>query len=91
MAAFHLEMENNLVTKARLAFGGVAAIPIRALETEKTLIGQPWNRATFDKAKKVLALEFQPISDARASASYRARIIPNLLEKFWLENAGVNA
>lgn len=91
MAAFHVEMENDTITKARLAFGGVAATPIRALETEKTLIGQVWNRVTLEKAKKVLALEFQPISDARASASYRARIIPNLLEKFWLENAGVNA
>ncbi len=91
MAAFHLETENNLVTKARLAFGGVAVTPIRALETERTLIGQAWNHATVESAKKVLALEFKPISDARASASYRARIIPNLLEKFWLENAGVNA
>jgi xanthine dehydrogenase small subunit len=91
MAAFHLEIENDVVTKARLAFGGVAATPIRALETEQTLIGQVWNRASLEKAKKVLALEFQPISDARASASYRARIIVNLLEKFWLENAGVNA
>jgi xanthine dehydrogenase small subunit len=93
MAAFHLELENDNIIKARLAFGGVAAIPIRALETEKTLFGQPWNRVTLERAKKVLALEFQPISDARASASYRARIIPNLLEKFWLENEneGVNA
>ncbi len=91
MAAFHLEVENNVVTKARLAFGGVASTPIRALETEQILIGQVWNRVTLEKAKKVLALEFQPISDARASASYRARIIVNLLEKFWLENAGVNA
>jgi xanthine dehydrogenase small subunit len=91
MAAFHLELENDNITNARLAFGGVAAIPIRALETEQALIGQPWNRATIEAAKKVLVLEFQPISDARASASYRARIIPNLLEKFWLKNAGVNA
>jgi xanthine dehydrogenase small subunit len=91
MAAFHLELENNLVTKARLAFGGVAATPIRALETEKMLIGQIWNHATIQAAKKVLALEFQPITDARASASYRVKVIPNLLEKFWLENAGVNA
>ncbi len=91
MAAFHLEIENNLVTKARLAFGGVAATPIRALETAKILIGQTWNHATVERAKKVLALEFQPISDARASASYRAKIIVNLLEKFWLENAEVHA
>jgi xanthine dehydrogenase small subunit len=69
----------------------VAATPVRALETEKILVGQVWNRTTLERAKKVLELEFQPITDARASASYRSRIIPNLLEKFWLENAEVNA
>ncbi len=86
MAAFHLELLDKTIIKARLAFGGVAATPVRALETEKKLEGQVWNESTFEKAKKVLALEFKPISDARASAGYRARIIPNLLEKFWLEN-----
>ena len=91
MAAFHLELENGIISKARLGFGGVAATPVRALETEKMLIGQIWNRTTLEKAKKVLSLEFKPISDFRASASYRSRIIPNLLEKFWLENAEVNA
>ena len=91
MAAFHLELQDNTIIKARLAFGGVAATPVRALETEKMLIGQVWNRITLEQAKKILSLEFQPITDARASASYRSRIIPNLLEKFWLENAGVNA
>jgi xanthine dehydrogenase small subunit len=90
MAAFYLEFENNTISKARLAFGGVAATPARALETEKTLIGQTWSDTTVERAKKVLALEFKPITDARASADYRARIIPNLLEKFWLENSGVN-
>jgi xanthine dehydrogenase small subunit len=91
MAAFHLELDDDTIIRARLAFGGVAATPVRALETEKILEGNRWNRATLERAKKLLALEFKPISDARASAEYRLRIIPNLLEKFWLENAEVMA
>jgi xanthine dehydrogenase iron-sulfur cluster and FAD-binding subunit A len=91
MAAFHLELLDSTITKARLAFGGVAVTPVRALETEKILTGKIWNQSTLEQAKKVLSLEFKPITDARASASYRARIIPNLLEKFWLENSEVKA
>jgi xanthine dehydrogenase iron-sulfur cluster and FAD-binding subunit A len=91
MAAFYLELLNSTITKARLAFGGVAVTPVRALETEKILTGKIWNQATLEQAKKVLSLEFKPITDARASASYRSRIIPNLLEKFWLENSEVKA
>jgi xanthine dehydrogenase small subunit len=89
MAAFHLELEGNIVKTARLAYGGVAAIPTRAYATETELIGQPWTRATLERAKTALALEFKPISDARASASYRQKIIVNLLEKFWLDTAVV--
>ena len=86
MAAFALHQNGDTITRARLAFGGVAATPARARQTEATLEGQPWNRATLERAKAVLATEFQPISDFRASKAYRERIIVNLLEKFWLEH-----
>jgi xanthine dehydrogenase small subunit len=32
-----------------------------------------------------LRSEFQPISDMRASASYRREVLGNLLERFWHE------
>jgi xanthine dehydrogenase small subunit len=85
MAAFHCELNNGLIETVRLAYGGVAAIPTRAYNTEAELIGQPWTRATLERAKSALSLEFKPISDARASAAYRQKIIVNLLEKFWLD------
>ena len=73
--------------KARLAYGGVAAIPARAVQTETFLEGNMWNRYTLEGAKKVLEGEFTPLSDFRASKEYRSRIVVNLLEKFFLEKS----
>ncbi len=89
MAAFHIEFEGDIIKTVRLAYGGVAAIPTRAFSAEAELIGQPWTRTKLERAKSALALEFKPISDARASAAYRQKIIVNLLEKFWLDTANI--
>jgi xanthine dehydrogenase molybdopterin binding subunit/xanthine dehydrogenase small subunit len=85
-AAFHVETDKkNFVTEARLAFGGVAATPARALKTEKFLVGKVWSEETIQGACAVLSKEFKPISDARGSADYRAALIVSLLEKFYRE------
>jgi xanthine dehydrogenase small subunit len=87
MAAFVVHIgEDNRVLRARLAYGGVAATPRRALETERVLEGQIWNREVINQAKAVLRTEFQPITDFRASRAYRERVVVNLLEKFFLEH-----
>ncbi|MFZ4484626.1 MAG: xanthine dehydrogenase molybdopterin binding subunit [Chthoniobacterales bacterium] len=77
----------GLVTKARLAFGGVAATPARARRAEECLLGKKWNEETVAEAGRVLAGEFSPISDARGSADYRAGVIRSLLVKFFHEAA----
>jgi xanthine dehydrogenase molybdopterin binding subunit/xanthine dehydrogenase small subunit len=73
----------NKVVDARIAYGGVAATPVRALMTEDALRGQPWTAETIAKVKPVLAGEFKPITDFRGTAEYRAQLITNLLEKFF--------
>ena len=88
MGAFALELDaSGVILKARLAYGGVAAVPARAVQTESFLEGKPWNRSTLEGAKRVLEGEFSPLSDFRASREYRSRIIVNLLEKFFLEKS----
>jgi len=83
-AACSVEMDRTgAVRSARLAFGGVAPTPARALRTEKFLLGKQWNPDTLHGACRVLAKEFKPISDARGSADYRAGLITSLLEKFY--------
>lgn len=85
-ACFSVEMDaKGIVTTARLAFGGVAAMPSRARKTEEFLLGRPWVEETVQEACRILAGEFQPITDARGSADYRAALITSLLEKFHRE------
>jgi xanthine dehydrogenase small subunit len=66
-----------------LAYGGMAATPKRAAETERFLTGKAWSRATVEAAKDALAADFTPLDDVRGSAHYRALIARNLLVKFW--------
>lgn len=74
--------EGGVVRRARLAFGGVAATPVRAKATEAALLGRMFTVEGIRGALSVLADEFTPITDARGGAAYRRQLIPNLLEKF---------
>jgi xanthine dehydrogenase small subunit len=62
---------------------------VRAWQTEAALQGQPWTLATVQAAMAVLRAEFSPISDMRATASYRSQVLGNLLQRYWLESQGV--
>jgi xanthine dehydrogenase small subunit len=73
------------VCSARLAFGGMAAVVRRAAQAEAAMVGQSWSDATAASAAAALAHDFAPITDLRASASYRQRAAGNLLRRFWLE------
>ncbi|WP_317931471.1 xanthine dehydrogenase small subunit [Halioxenophilus sp. WMMB6] len=69
----------------RIAYGGMAAIPKRALAAEKGLTGAPASEATIQAAMAAVDTEFTPMTDVRASANYRATVAKNLLLKAWLE------
>jgi xanthine dehydrogenase small subunit len=84
-AAFAIERDGDVVTAARLVFGGMAAIVRRAGRAEAALLGQPWSQVSLAAAQAALADEFTPLSDMRASAGYRLQIAQNLLQRFWLE------
>lgn len=90
-AAFALRIENGLVAEARLAFGGMAAIPKRARLAEAALAGRPWTSAAVERAVSALDRDFAPIDDMRASAAYRMLAAKNLLRRFQLETSGATA
>ena len=82
--SFSLELDAaGAISLARLAFGGVAAMPMRAPKTEQALLGQAWNEETLKRVLPVLEQEFTPISDVRGNAAFRRRLITNLLHKFF--------
>jgi len=87
-ACFALAMDDGRIRAARIGCGGIAATPARALATERVLEGAPWSAETAERAATVLAGEFSPIDDMRASAAYRRTVIGNLLRRCWHETAG---
>ncbi|MFC0251203.1 xanthine dehydrogenase small subunit [Massilia consociata] len=84
-AAFAITLDGDTVADARIAFGGMAATPKRAAGAEAALIGQPWNEASMGAAMAALARDYAPLSDMRASSSYRMQAAQNLLRRFWFE------
>ena len=84
-AVLALQLQDGRVQQARLAFGGLAAIVKRAAGAEAALLGRPWDEGALQAAQDALAQDFQPLSDLRASADYRATVARNLLRRFWLE------
>ncbi len=91
LGAFALTIEAGKVTAARIAYGGMAATPRRARRTEAALVGQPWTEATLGAAMTALSEDFTPITDWRASASYRARVAGNLLCRLLIETTDAAA
>jgi xanthine dehydrogenase small subunit len=89
-ASFAIDLDrNDSITKARLAYGGVAAVPARALDAEAVLTGKRWNEKSMLLAKEKLKTAFTPLSDFRGSAQYRNMLVANLLEKFFIESSEV--
>jgi xanthine dehydrogenase small subunit len=86
--ALNLCVLDGRITSARIGAGGVAATPVRALKTEAALTGQSWALASLEAAAVVLAQEFSPISDMRASADYRRGVLGQLLLRYWGELQG---
>jgi xanthine dehydrogenase small subunit len=84
-AAFAVEVSGGHVVDARLAYGGMAAVPARAANAEKALVGQPWSEEAINSAVAALAADFTPLTDSRASQAYRLKSAGNLLRRFYMQ------
>lgn len=85
LGCFMLRLDDGVVAEARLAFGGMAATPKRAVAAENALIGRRYTEAQVRQAADALGQDFQPITDLRASADYRMMVARNLLRRDFLE------
>jgi xanthine dehydrogenase small subunit len=85
-AAFALRLDaNGVIGDARIAFGGMAATPKRAAQTEAVLNGATWDESTARQAMNALVADYQPLTDMRASSAYRLKVARNVLWRFHLE------
>ena len=82
---FYVMHDKDTITSARLAYGGVAATPVRLKKVEQQLVGKPFNQQTFDDAAQLVKQCISPLSDHRGSSDYRMTLSQNLLKKFFQE------
>ncbi|CAB1127925.1 Xanthine dehydrogenase, iron-sulfur cluster and FAD-binding subunit A [Candidatus Hydrogenisulfobacillus filiaventi] len=88
-AAFALSRDaGGRVQTVRMAFGGVAATPVRATAAEAVLQGRAWTPAAVAEARAVLGRSFRPLSDLRGSSAYRQALVVNLWDRFVEEVQG---
>jgi xanthine dehydrogenase small subunit len=86
LGAFRLRVHAGRVTSARIAFGGMAATPKRAVRTETTVTGLALgDEAGWAAAADALSDDFSPIDDLRASAAYRMQTSRAMLAKVRIE------
>jgi xanthine dehydrogenase small subunit len=88
LGAFKLRLEGRRIAAARLAYGGMAGVPKRAAGAERAIAGASLDDvASWQPALSAVGGDFQPLSDHRASASYRSAVARNLLRKALIELA----
>lgn len=87
-AGFAVTLNGSRVTAARLAFGGMAAVPARARKAEAALLNREWHERTIASAIDALTEDFQPLTDLRASSEYRMLTAGHLLRRFYRESLG---
>jgi CO/xanthine dehydrogenase FAD-binding subunit len=72
------------IDAARLAFGSVAPVPVRARRAERALHGMRPGPEAAARARAALARDIAPIDDIRSSREYRMTVAGNLIEQFLL-------
>jgi xanthine dehydrogenase small subunit len=87
-AAMALDLDTHgKVARARFAFGGMGATPIRSVGAEAAVVDLPWNDAAVARVQAVLDNTMTPLSDHRGSKEYRLEVSKSLVEKFQWERA----
>ncbi len=83
-AAVSLTVDAGSVTRARIALGSVAPVPVRVKDGENVLVGRSLcaiGATHVEEAAGHAAGVARPISDVRAGAGYRARMCPVLVRR----------
>jgi CO/xanthine dehydrogenase FAD-binding subunit len=75
VSAFLLVDETEVVTHVRIAIGAVAPVPKRVPRAEKVLEGKRLTQALVKQAAQISMDEAAPITDMRATALYRKKMV----------------
>jgi carbon-monoxide dehydrogenase medium subunit len=78
-ASAYVERDGNRLRAVRLALGGAAPRPVRALQVEKALSGAAFSPSAVQKAVALVQESISPIDDVRSTAEYRRLMAPVVL------------
>ncbi|HEX9795946.1 MAG TPA: xanthine dehydrogenase family protein subunit M [Anaerolineales bacterium] len=74
-AAARVELDGDgKCSDVRIAVGAAAPTPLRAVEAETLLRGQPWTEEAIEAAAAKAAEEIKPIDDVHGTAWYRRKL-----------------
>ena len=73
------------IEEARLAFGGVAATPVRLPEAEKALQGKVLDSKLIQEVSELIGKTIAPQTDLRGSKTYRKVLAMNLFKRYGRE------
>ncbi len=83
--AIWVELEEDTIVDAGLAYGAVGPVVLRLRRTETFLRGKPFDLETMHQAGEIAVDEIAPISDVRGEAAYRRQLARNVLRKFYYQ------
>jgi xanthine dehydrogenase small subunit len=92
MGAFSLERtgegDNQNIRTVRIAYGGMAAVPVRVSEVEQLLGNSTLSEKLIEQACNLLRSTLTPLSDVRSSAEFRMDMAVEMLDRALNEFSG---
>jgi carbon-monoxide dehydrogenase medium subunit len=79
--AASLTLTDGTITDARLAFSGVADVPVRAAAAESVLLGHEPSAELFAEAARQAAEPLDPPADLHGSSDYRKKVAAALVRR----------
>lgn len=76
-----LKLNNDTIEDIKIAYGSVGPTVMRFKELEKEMIGRKFSKETFEEFGEKYMQNINPITDVRATAEYRKKMVKNLLIK----------
>lgn len=78
--ALSITIENNIITAAGIAAGGVGPVPAYLSASSDFLIGKKISAQSINQLTEIAQTEITPISDARGTAEYKRLLLTQLIK-----------
>ena len=79
--AASLTLADGAISDARLAFAGIADVPVRAAEAEDLLVGAEPSAELFEEAARRATDDIDPPADLNGSSEYRKKVAAALVRR----------